>query len=201
MSTPFMSPLRRRSRTDDPADSTAITSAPASASGTENVPPPAYRSATKAPSRDACPPKPSITSAISFSACAVFTWKNEGALVKKRAPASSSSQQPFPSKVSTPLILRALPGSAITRTMLVALSALLSILAMWARGNAPGSVHSAISTSRVRMLARTPTRNMPKSDDPCANRSAPRSDLGAFSMALAARGQVSGVAMSCVPSR
>ena len=83
-----MSALRLRSRTDEPAASTASTSAPACASGTENVPPPAYRSAISrssspsGPSSPMRPPKPSITQATSFSACAVFTWKNDGALAR-----------------------------------------------------------------------------------------------------------------------
>ena len=207
MSTPFISALRRRSRTDDPAASMAMTSAPARASGTENVPPPAYRSATSSPSRPSGPsspirpPRPSTTSAASFSACAVFTWKNDGALVRKRASASSSPQQPLPSRVSTPFILRARPGSASTRTMLVALSALLSVFATCARGNAPGLVHSAISVSRVRTLCRTPTRKIPRSAEPCAKRSAPRRAFGALATASWASGQTAGVAISCVPSR
>ena len=99
-----------------PAASMAMTSAPALASGTENVPPPAYRSATSSPSRPSGPsspirpPRPSTTSAASFSACAVFTWKNDGALVRERASASSSPQQPLPSRVSTLLDLARAPG-------------------------------------------------------------------------------------------
>ena len=67
---------------------------------------------------------------------------------------------------STFFTLRARPGSATTRTTEVFFSALARVLAAAARGKGPGVVHRAISTSRVRRLPRTPTRNRPRSLPP-----------------------------------
>ena len=99
-----------------------------------------------------------MTSATSFSAWAVFTWKNDGAAVRKRAPERSSSHRPRPSSTSIFFTLRCAPSSASTRTIEVALSASLSVRATAARGKALGGVQSAISTLWVRRLPRTPTR-------------------------------------------
>ena len=65
-----------------------------------------------------------MTSSTSFSAPAVFTWKNEGAETRMRSEPTISPQLPLPESASTPAMRRALAGPfSITRTIEVALVA------------------------------------------------------------------------------
>ncbi len=123
--------------------------------GSEKAPTPENRSAAASPGPRAAPASAFSTRS---SACAVFTWKNDGALTAKEKPDARSRQKPSPSSTSTRFTLREAPASAITRTTDVAPTASRSIFAAKVRGNELGGVQSATSTLPVRSLPRIPTR-------------------------------------------
>ena len=146
MSTPLASALRRKSRTELPADSTAITSAPAAASGMENVPPPEYKSAMSISSRPTGPSSPtSPPSPANDLADELFCLRGVHLEKRRRCHAKGEAEQLFLPKALAiehfPLLdVCARPGSASTRTILVALNDPLRMFATWPRGKAAGVV-------------------------------------------------------------